>query len=86
MFLSCGGVQRTWFLAYRPSAFAYDQVYTGEYITLHGMKVSSVWMNIYLSDFLRRIGLKFHKGLINEDIDFNMMLYPWLIASCSPIF
>ena len=56
--------------------FAYNQVYTGEYIMLHGMKVSSVWMNIYLSDFLRQIGLKFHKGLINEDIDFNMMLYP----------
>ena len=56
--------------------FAYNHVYTGEYIMLHGMKVSSVWMNIYLSDFLRQIGLKFHKGLINEDIDFNMMLYP----------
>lgn len=64
----------SWSTDHQP--FAYNQVYTGEYITLHGMKVSSVWMNIYLSDFLRQIGLKFHKGLINEDIDFNMMLYP----------
>ena len=64
----------SWPTGHQP--FAYDRLYTGEYITLHGMKVSSVWMNIYLSDFLRQIGLKFHKGLINEDIDFNMMLYP----------
>ncbi len=56
--------------------FAYDQLYTGEYITLHGMKVSSVWSNLYLSSFLRQTSLRFHKGLIHQDVDFNLMLYP----------
>ena len=56
--------------------FAYNQVYTGEYIILHGMKVSSACMNIYLSDFLRQIGLKFQKAVSGEDVEFCMMLYP----------
>ena len=43
---------------------------------LHGMKVSSVWMNIYLSDFLRQIGLKFQRAVSGEDVEFCMMLYP----------
>jgi len=64
----------TWKGARQP--FEYCKIYTGEYILLHGMEVSSVWSNLYLSDFLRRSGIRFHKGIIHQDVDFNLMLYP----------
>lgn len=56
--------------------FEYYKIYTGEYILTHGMKISSSCTNLYLAGFLKKTGIKFHQGLINEDIDFNMKLYP----------
>lgn len=63
-----------WDNGYQP--FEHNKIYTGEYVILNGMNISSVWKNIYLADFIKRTGLRFRKGLINEDIDFNYKLYP----------
>lgn len=56
--------------------FAYDQVYTGEYIMLHGMKVSTVWMTLYLTEFLKQTEVRFQRAVSGEDVEFCMMLYP----------
>ena len=56
--------------------FAYDQLYTGEYITLHGMKVSTVWMTLYLTEFLKQTEVRFQRAVSGEDVEFCMMLYP----------
>lgn len=56
--------------------FELGKPYTGEYVLLHNMHVSSVWGNIYRADFLRRSGLKFIPGLYHEDVPFNYCLYP----------
>ncbi len=65
----------TWNSGHQP--FICNKIYTGEYIILNGMKISSVWKNIYLVSFLKRTGLKFRKELsVSEDIDLNYKLYP----------
>ena len=56
--------------------FAYNQVYTGEYIMLHGMKVSTVWMTLYLTEFLKQTEVRFQRAVSGEDVEFCMMLYP----------
>lgn len=56
--------------------FAYNQVYTGEYIMLHGMKVSTVWMTLYLTKSLKQAKVQFQKAISGEDVEFCMMLYP----------
>ena len=56
--------------------FAYNQVYTGEYIMLHGIAVSTVWMTLYLTEFLKQTEVRFQKAVSGEDVEFCMMLYP----------
>ena len=56
--------------------FEIEKVYDGEYVLLHGMKVSSVWGNLYLRKFILRVGLKFFEGISHEDIEYNYRLYP----------
>lgn len=51
-------------------------VYSGEWLILHGLKVSSVWQNLYSLEFLKKTGIIFLEGLVHEDIDFNFRLYP----------
>lgn len=57
--------------------FEKGKAYSGEYALLHGMNVSSVWSNIYLSDFLKNSGIKFIPGIYHEDVPFNYCLYPF---------
>ena len=56
--------------------FDYNIIYTGEFIVLNGVKVSSVWSCVYSHDFLKETNILFYKGIVHEDIDFNMKLYP----------
>ena len=56
--------------------FAYNQVYTGEYIMLHGIAVSTVWMTLYLTEFLKQTEVRFQRAVSGEDVEFCMMLYP----------
>lgn len=65
---------RTWGGVYY--LFEHGKIYTGEYIMLHGMMAGSVWKNLFLTDFLRYSGVRFHEGIIHQDVDFSLMLYP----------
>lgn len=56
--------------------FKNDVVYDGEYLLLHGIEVSAVWLNIYSSKFLLSTGLKFYEGIIHEDVEFCYRMYP----------
>ena len=56
--------------------FEIRKVYDGEYVLLHGMKVSSVWGNLYLREFIMSVGLKFFEEINHEDIEYNYRLYP----------
>jgi glycosyltransferase involved in cell wall biosynthesis len=56
--------------------FNYNIIYTGEFIVLNGVKISSVWSCVYSHDFLKETNILFYKGIVHEDIDFNMKLYP----------
>lgn len=57
--------------------FDKSKVYTGNYILLNGMKVSSVWSNIYSHDFLKRVGINFYDKISHQDIEYNYRLYPF---------
>ena len=52
-------------------------IYDGEYLILNGMKVSSVWQNIYSTQFLLESGIKFYEGIFHQDVEFNYRLYPF---------
>ena len=56
--------------------FKVGMVYPGEYLILNKMVVSSVWQNVYRSEFLFDNNVFFQEGIIHEDIDFNYRLYP----------
>lgn len=56
--------------------FRIGKVYTGEYILLHGMLVSSACWSIYRSDFLKKSGVRFVPNVFSEDVCFNFSLYP----------
>lgn len=56
--------------------FDENVVYDGNYLMLNGMAISSVWQNLYSSNFLMNTGVLFYEGIIHEDIDFNFRLYP----------
>jgi glycosyltransferase involved in cell wall biosynthesis len=64
----------SWPTVHQP--FAYNQVYTGEYIMLHGIAVSTVWMTLYLTEFLKQTEVRFQRAVSGEDVEFCMMLYP----------
>lgn len=56
--------------------FQLDKIYTGEYIITHGININSVWHTLYSSQKLKEQNIQFTTGIIHEDIDFNMRLYP----------
>lgn len=56
--------------------FKIGKVYDGEYVLLHGMKVSSAWGNMYLRKFILQSELKFLKSITHEDVEYNYRLYP----------
>lgn len=53
------------------------QIYDGEYVLLHGMKVSSTWSNIYSSDFLKKVGIEYYGRISHQDVEYNLRLYPF---------
>lgn len=56
--------------------FEKEIIYNGEYLILHGMKVTSVWQNIYSTAFLQKTNIRFYEGIVHEDLDYNYRLYP----------
>ena len=43
---------------------------------LHGIAVSTVWMTLYLTEFLKQTEVRFQRAVSGEDVEFCMMLYP----------
>jgi glycosyltransferase involved in cell wall biosynthesis len=56
--------------------FKDNEVYDGEYIVLHGMEVSVIWLNIYSTEFLRSSKVRFYEGIVHQDVEFDYKLYP----------
>lgn len=56
--------------------FSEEEIYTGEFLLLHGFEVSSVWRCVYSSSFLNRNDIFFTEGIVHEDIDYNFRIYP----------
>ncbi len=52
-------------------------VMTGEDAILQGINFSSVCTSIFSLEFLNRCNLRFTKGIISQDSDFNMRAYPF---------
>jgi len=52
------------------------KLYSGSDAILNGLVITSVWHNLYLREFLVSTGVRFHEGIIHEDIPFNHILYP----------
>lgn len=57
--------------------FCDNTIYDGEYLILNGMKISSVWQNLYSTQFLLNSKIKFYKGIFHQDVEFNYKLYPF---------
>lgn len=53
------------------------EIYTGEYILLNGMRVSSVWCNLYSHSFLKKVGIQFYDRISHQDVEYNYRLYPF---------
>lgn len=67
----------TWgYIQPRPPLPLY-QIFTGENVLLHGMRVGSVWKNIYLHDFLKKTGIRFYGNIAHQDVEYNYRLYPF---------
>lgn len=56
--------------------FEDNVIYDGEYIVLHGMEVSVIWLNIYSTEFLRSSKVRFYEGIVHQDVEFDYKLYP----------
>ena len=56
--------------------FEIGKTYDGEYIMLHGMKISSPWGNLYLRKFILQVGLKYFGSISHQDVEYNYRLYP----------
>lgn len=56
--------------------FEDNVIYDGEYIVLHGMEISAIWLNIYSTEFLRSSKVKFYEGIVHQDVEFDYKLYP----------
>ena len=56
--------------------FELNRVYNGEYATTHGLFFGAVWSNLYSHDFIKHSGVRFHEGILHEDVEFNCKLYP----------
>lgn len=52
------------------------RIYSGIEAIKGGLKITSVWHNLYSRDFLQQTGVRFHEGIVHEDIPFNHILYP----------
>ncbi len=57
-------------------SFKINSIYTGSYVVTHGVNISSIWNTLYLSSRLRALNLKFSVGIVQEDVEFCMKLYP----------
>lgn len=56
--------------------FKLNTLYTGRYILLHGMKVSSSWSCIYSHDFIKKSNLRYYGRISHQDVEYNYRLYP----------
>lgn len=68
----------TWGYTQKRQPFRTFQVYTGEYVLLHGMQVGSVWKNIYSHEFLKKTGIRFYGNIAHQDVEYNYRLYPYV--------
>ena len=63
-------------LHFDKSQYANGNVYDGKVLLLNGMAMTSACHGIYSSHLLEDNGLLFTPGILHEDIDFNMRIYP----------
>lgn len=63
-------------LHFDKSQYANGKVYNGKVLLLNGMAMTSACHGIYSSRLLEETGLLFTPGILHEDIDFNMRIYP----------
>ena len=57
--------------------FDRNKLYSGNYLLLHGMNVSSTWCSLYSNSFLRKVNLKYFDRISHQDVEFNLRLYPF---------
>lgn len=57
-------------------SFKHNTIYTGNYIVSHGMNISAIWYTLYLSSKLTELNIRFSVGIVQEDVEFCMKLYP----------
>lgn len=58
------------------SYFDHNKIFSGNFIITHGMNFSSIWYTLYRSSKLKEINLFFSFGIVQEDVEFCMKLYP----------
>lgn len=51
-------------------------IFTGEYLLLHEMKVSSTWCAIYKNSFIKDSKITFYGRISHQDVEYNYRLYP----------
>ena len=55
--------------------FKNGQIYTGEDILLHGLRVASIWDKVYRTDFISKY--RFYPKIYHEDVEFNFRTLPF---------
>lgn len=55
------------------------EIYTGEYVLLHGLRIDSVWQFLFKSELFRQLSSHFREGIAcSEDVLFIMKLFPYV--------
>ena len=57
--------------------FKHLKVFSGEYLLLNDMRVSSTWCCIYRLAFLKERAIKYFGRISHQDVEFNYRLYPF---------
>ena len=57
--------------------FPHYQIFTGEYLLLRNIKVSSTWCCIYKLDFIKDRNIRYFGRISHQDVEFNYRLYPF---------
>ncbi|MBR5657533.1 MAG: glycosyltransferase [Prevotella sp.] len=56
--------------------FSKYKLYTGEWLLLNNMKVTSTWCGIYNHSFLDKSGIEYFGRISHQDVEYNYRLYP----------
>ncbi|MBR4239427.1 MAG: glycosyltransferase [Prevotella sp.] len=55
--------------------FKNNQIYTGEEILLHRLRVASIWDKVYSTDFISKY--RYYPGISHQDVEFNFRTLPF---------